>query len=69
MATALPPQKLLNFLGGLVENFVTFGTIFIISTTIVHKLLHLASPNFTRKVPIYSPLRQRMHYGHSFTPQ
>ena len=24
MATALPPQKLFNFLGGLVENFVTF---------------------------------------------
>ena len=28
MATALHPQKLLNFLGGLVENFVTFGTNF-----------------------------------------
>ena len=28
MATALPPQKLFNFLGGLVENFVTFGTNF-----------------------------------------
>ena len=24
MATALPPKKLFNFLGGLVENFVTF---------------------------------------------
>ena len=63
------PQKLLNFIGGLVETFVTFGTIFTFSTTIVHKLLHLASPNFTHKVPIYSPLRKHMHHGNSFTPQ
>ena len=28
MATALPPNKLFNLLGGFVENFVTFGTNF-----------------------------------------